>query len=97
MTIGCADLILRSIVQSAVADCTMRLEDEVGTHGPPSWFETVRALNIVNRGSVSGARLLTMRAEDSPCRSLISAMTIHLGELVHYSRSEISARGRTNA
>jgi len=38
-------------------------KDEVGTHGPPSWFETARALNIKHRTSASGARLLTMRAD----------------------------------
>jgi len=52
----CANLILRSIAQSALADCAMRLDDEVGKHGPPSWFETARALNIRNVPAASQAR-----------------------------------------
>ena len=57
-TTACAHLILRSIVQSALADCAIRLEDEVGTHGPPSWFETARALTLRSERSerLEGAR-----------------------------------------
>jgi hypothetical protein len=44
---------IRSIAQSALADCA---KDEVGTLGPPSWFETARALNIKRIATASRAR-----------------------------------------
>jgi hypothetical protein len=39
----CIHLILRSIEQSALADCSMRLEDLILRSGPPS-FETLAML-----------------------------------------------------
>jgi hypothetical protein len=54
----------------------MRLQDEP-REGPPSLFETARALTLtIERNEVSkGARLLTMRADPSAHRSSESVAT----------------------
>ena len=44
----CDHLILRSIAQSSLPTVRCVSKDEVDTDGPPSWFETARAPNIMS-------------------------------------------------